>query len=161
MRFAIVFMIIVGVISCKNLNDSSDSGASEVITEMENSSPESQEDSKPEAEIKNTYTPEVDTKDGDVYVISGTKILEGALNSTKRTQTFRVKGSISKEMVIQLMTQDQNIYFNLRVEGGETLAEKKRQFMFTVSSNEVLVIDVTSDKALTEKVVVNAVISQI
>lgn len=161
MRILLALMIFLGTISCKNSNDTSDAAESGVSAEIENTSPDNQEDSKPADEAQNTYTPEVDKNDGDVYMISGTKILEGELNATKKTQTFRVKGSISKEMVIQLMSQDQNIYFNLRVEGGETIAEKKRQFMFTVSSNEVLVIDVTSDNPLKEKVVINTVISQI
>jgi hypothetical protein len=153
MRIAFVIFFFLGLISCKNAGDSNESIESEMsdtttVTDVTK-------------EMDSPYTPEVDKEDKSVLIIENTKTIEGELNAKTQKLSYRVKGSISKEMVIQLMSQNQDIYFNLRVEGGETITEKQRKYMFTVASSEVLVIDVTSDKPITSKAVISTIISQL
>jgi hypothetical protein len=153
MRIAFVIFFFLGLISCKNAGDSNESIESEMsdtttVTDVTK-------------EMDSPYTPEVDKEDKSVLIIENTKTIEGELNAKTQKLSYRVKGSISKEMVIQLMSQNQDIYFNLRVEGGETITEKQRKYMFTVASSEVLVIDVTSDKPITSKSVISTIISQL
>lgn len=154
MRIAFVFLVLIGIISCQNTSNSSDSPSSDL-------SGDSIPITDSAKEIQDPYTPETDPEDSTILIIKGNKILAGELTPSDKTLTYRVKGSTSKEMVIQLMSQSQDIYFNLRVEEGEIITEKQRKFMFTVASNEVLVIDITSDKPLTAKAIVNTVISQL
>lgn len=158
MRIAFLLIIFLGILSCKNTSEKTDSTES---TAADTSVAETPEISTAEKEAQGPYTPEPPKGDDNAYVIEGTKILDGELNATTKMLTYRVKGSTSKEMVIQLMSQSSDIYFNLRVEEGQTIAEKKRQYMFTVASNEILVIDVTSDKPLREKAVISTIISQL
>ncbi|MBK7427015.1 MAG: hypothetical protein IPI60_08300 [Saprospiraceae bacterium] len=154
MRIAFLFLIFIGIISCKNNNDSSESTNSDLAKD-------STEITDVVKEEKGPYTPETDKEDKNILIIDGTKMLDGELNASTNKLTYRIKGSTSKEMVIQLMSQNQDIFFNLRVEEGEIIAEKKRKYMFTVASDEVLVIDVTSDKPMTSKAVINTIISQL
>ncbi len=153
MRPAFLFIMFLALISCKNSN-SNDSSNSD-------SSADSSSKTDVTQIVESPYTAEPDQTDSTILIIKDTKILDGVLDASTNMITYRVKGSTSKEMVIQLMAQNLDIYFNLRVEGGETIAEKQRKYMFTVASGEVLVIDVTSDKPLTEKAIINTIITQI
>src|SRR5690606_19268764 len=132
MRIVFLAIIFLSFFSCKNDASQAESA------DMKSDNNDTTEIANAEEDPESLYTPETDENDNTLLIIDGTKMLEGELNPETKTVTYRVQGSTSKEMVIQLISQNQDIYYDLRVEGGETITEKQRKYMFTVASNDVL-----------------------